>query len=560
VAPLIDPYSLVGTTLRERYTIVSFCGVGRYSIVYRAIEAETQRAVALRFLKVRSNLTPSQRTVTVERLRALVQPMVEIAEHYPSLADVIEVGALVTSEGRWMPAIVQPWLNGQTLESVLVNERRTTDVKRTLARAIDLLSPVADALQYAHIRGLVHGSVAPRNIFVRGMRASRSAFDNARSEWAGVDLLDLGIAHALETLQAKDHAFAEATAPLHFFAPAHGAPEQFTLTHGEVGPATDVFALALVVVELLTGNAPLGEGDDEQLERASRDPVYRPTPRMYGMALGPYVEAVFERALAVRPDDRYATMASFWDALRVASRVLLRGSSSSILPPPLPMDLDPTDVLDVPSAPGLPDVVTMHSIVAEPPPREYARALSLRDYTSRDRSLRDSDALRTIHPPRPIIPPQEFFAPHDDEAESVSLDEVASVTNPLFGADAGRSVAPTAMDTPTLEEITAEARSGTRVVGALLALAASFVIGASTASIGVRALMPARATLTYSPLPDDVLAAVAAIRVPPPPAPLALKAADPVKAADAPIDDKTRKPAAPPPHKARDTKVRVRHY
>ena len=77
------------------------------------------------------------------------------------------------------------------------------------------------------------------------------------------------------------------------------------------------------------------------------------------------------------------------------------------------MDLDPTDVLDVPSAPGLPDVVTMHSIVAEPPPREYARALSLRDYTSRDRSLRDSDALRTIHPPRPIILPQEFFAPHD---------------------------------------------------------------------------------------------------------------------------------------------------
>ncbi len=546
LASPIDPYSLVGTTLRERYTIVSFAGVGRHSIVYRAIEAETQHAVALRFLSVRSNLTPSQRTVTVERLRALVQPMIEIAEHYRSLADVIEVGALVTSEGRWMPAIVQPWLNGQTLEAVLLNERRSGDPTRTLGRAIELLSPVADALQYAHIRGMVHGSVAPRNVFVRGTRASRASFDDvhrrAPEDWAEVDLLDLGIAQTLAMLQARDHAFAESADPLYFFAPAHGAPEQFGATNAVITPAADVFALALIMVELVTGKAPLGEGDEEQLERAARDPVYRPTPRASGVALGPYVEAVFERALAVRPDDRYATMASFWDALRVASRVMLRGSSHSIVPPPLPA-----------GPPALPEAFAMRSVAGpQAPPREYARALALRDYTSRDRSIRDSDA-----PPEPVPSPpasDAFYsvAEHDldsdEPASAISVEELSSLADETsIDTDGGRSVAPTAMDSPppTPSQIFAEMRGGARIVSAM-ALAASFIVGVSAATIGERALAPKRATLTYSPLPDDVLAAIAKIRLPPPPA------APVVSGVDA-----TTKPAAVPCKKGRGKKAKT---
>jgi serine/threonine protein kinase len=546
VAPRIDPYSLVGTTLRERYTIVSFGGVGRYSIVYRAIEVESERGVALRFLKVRHNLTPSQRTVTVERLRALVQPMVEIAEHYPSLAEVIEVGALVTSEGRWMPAIVQPWLDGQSLESVLVQERQTSDVKRTLAGAIDLLTPVAEALQYAHIRGLIHGSVAPRNVFVRGMRASRSNFDaDAPSEWTGVELLDLGMAYALAMMQSRDRAFVDSQEPLHFFAPAHGAPEQFTSAHGAVGPATDVFALALMVVELVTGKAPLGEGDDDQLAEASMDPVYRPTPRAFGVALGPYVEAVLERALAVRPSDRYATMASFWDALRAASRVLIRGSSSSILPPPLPME--PTEATETP-----PPMELAPLGIATTVDLESARA-------SRISTLPTVLTMQSIPrmPVRTPVPPHEFFVVHGDEpmrprAASINhVERVERTTNPLFEGDAGRSVAPTAMDAPTPTEL-ADARSSAHL-GSALALAASFLVGVAGATAGEQALRPTHARVTYTPLPADVLAAVAAIRPPTPP-PIVPEA----KAPEPPHADGARLAPALPPCKA-DAKRRGKH-
>jgi serine/threonine protein kinase len=89
-----------------------------------------------------------------------------------------------------------------------------------------------------------------------------------------------------------------------------------------------------LVVELMTRRAPLGDGDDAQLEAATRDPKVRPTPRARGRDLGGHVEAIFERALAVNPADRYATMESFWSALRAASRWTLRARSSTV-PPPL---------------------------------------------------------------------------------------------------------------------------------------------------------------------------------------------------------------------------------
>jgi len=69
--------------LRDRHTVVASEGPARFSLVYRAIDAVTERPVALRFLKVRRNLTPSQRTVIVERLGSLVSPMIEVADNIP---------------------------------------------------------------------------------------------------------------------------------------------------------------------------------------------------------------------------------------------------------------------------------------------------------------------------------------------------------------------------------------------------------------------------------------------------------------------------------------------
>src|SRR5262249_31011466 len=103
------------------------------------------------------------------------------------------------------------------------------------------------------------------------------------------------------------------------FTPNYGAPEQFSRSHGATGPWTDVFAMALILVEVLRGGAPSLLGDDYlQLAVASRDPATRPPPRPLGVRVSPAVEAVFARALAVSPAERFATMGHFWAALHEA--------------------------------------------------------------------------------------------------------------------------------------------------------------------------------------------------------------------------------------------------
>lgn len=102
------------------------------------------------------------------------------------------------------------------------------------------------------------------------------------------------------------------------FTPSYGAPEQFDKKRGASGPWTDVFALALVYVELASGERALSGDEVLELFRASTDPALRPTLRAHGVEAPAAVERVLARALAVDPADRYADAGAFWDALTEA--------------------------------------------------------------------------------------------------------------------------------------------------------------------------------------------------------------------------------------------------
>jgi serine/threonine protein kinase len=104
------------------------------------------------------------------------------------------------------------------------------------------------------------------------------------------------------------------------FTPNYGAPEQFSRSYGATGPWTDVFAMALIVLELLRGGTKALEGDTYfELGVASCDPTKRPTPRELGLDVSPEVDAVFAKALALQPADRYPSMGAFWrDLFRYA--------------------------------------------------------------------------------------------------------------------------------------------------------------------------------------------------------------------------------------------------
>ena len=354
MATQTDPYGLVGTTILERYSVDYFVGVGRYSAVYRGTQLDTLASVALKFFKVRGDLRPAQRPIIVQRMNEATGVLTDIAEHCPRVCGVREVASLVTAGGRWLPFMVQSWLEGSSLETILQAEHARLDQPRSLGQAMELLAPISDALAYGHAHGVVHGSLATRSIVVR------ENVSDAKEDWCVVDLLDLGVAAIIEAAQDRDRAFHEAPISASCFAPAYGAPEQFSSSYGPVGPWTDVFALALILVELVTGTRPLGEGTDDQLEAASVDPDRRPTPRSEWVDLGEYVESVFERALAVRPHARYASVSSFWEALRAAHRMsLVRSASTSSCPAfnAAPVSI-PEPAVSIPEAPATDPVLT----------------------------------------------------------------------------------------------------------------------------------------------------------------------------------------------------------
>jgi serine/threonine protein kinase len=351
VSPSLDPYALIGTEFRNQYLVEGFAGAGRFSAVYRATDGVTERKVSLRLLNVKPTLAPNRRARVIERLRVLTRPASEVASACPAFADVLDVIPFIASRGaargRWMPAVVQTWLEGETLENVLARERAP---RMPIAQAIDLLAPVADALGYAHARGVVHGGLSPRTLFVRAV--PELVPTGVREQWSAVaigrhrdstpalspfeSIVDLGLAQALARTQDEERPFAEPPfGALHFFAPTYRSPEHH---HGDAAalvPASDVFALALIVAELLSGAAPASE-DDEPVSVSGLGPLAASPFAARSHALG-YVEAVFARALAPRASDRFASVAAFWEALRTAARMTaLRPSARSARPPSLP--------------------------------------------------------------------------------------------------------------------------------------------------------------------------------------------------------------------------------
>jgi serine/threonine-protein kinase len=114
----------------------------------------------------------------------------------------------------------------------------------------------------------------------------------------------------------------------HGFTPGFAAPEQFDSSYGETGPWTDVFALALLVVEMVSGQEALQGREVVTLGQASCDRHRRPTPRALGIHVGDEVERVLSRALAVDPGRRFADVRPFWNELTSAASLSAKGTTT----------------------------------------------------------------------------------------------------------------------------------------------------------------------------------------------------------------------------------------
>jgi formylglycine-generating enzyme required for sulfatase activity/serine/threonine protein kinase len=317
---LYDAFAIVGTTLADKYDVDELVAEGGFGLVYRATHRIWRQPVALKCFKVLAHVPAAQRTALMEEFIREGALLTELSRRSASIVQARDVGNFTAPDGTWVPYLVLEWLDGRSLEQILDSDRR----RLTVASAMRLLEPVARALDIVHRKGIAHRDIKPANIFVLGELYTEDMF---------VKVLDFGIA---KVMQAAGGQFAHTAGALTSFTPLYGAPEQFSRTYGATGPWTDVFALALVFCELLAGTPALLGVDFIQMGMSCARPDERPTPRTRGVEIRDDLEAVFARALAVRPEERFQTAGEFWNAVRAAaelpplSRLIVSGAPMSV--------------------------------------------------------------------------------------------------------------------------------------------------------------------------------------------------------------------------------------
>ncbi len=300
----LDPFELVGTTIAGKYDVEEIVARTALSVVYRATHRVWQRRVAIKAFTAPS-LSDEARQQLLASFVDEGRLLMDLSERCASICQARDVSSLTTSRGDWVPYTVLEWLDGECLEGLLRRERADGQPPRALAAVVELLNPIAEALAIAHERGVVHRDVKPGNIFV---------LVGADGEAPRAKLLDFGVAKVMRGAAAAPAGLVVSQS----FTPSYGAPEQFSAAHGTTGPWTDVYALGLIVVELLAGREALRGDGVGALAAQSCDPDARPTARRLGAEVTDDVERVLERALAVRLEDRFTNARELWSALRAA--------------------------------------------------------------------------------------------------------------------------------------------------------------------------------------------------------------------------------------------------
>ncbi|MGC9025843.1 MAG: protein kinase domain-containing protein, partial [Chloroflexia bacterium] len=302
-----------------KYHILEEIGRGGMKAVFKGYDPDLDRFVAVAVLAPHLTWEPDfvQRFLREARAAARLR--------HPHIVTIFDVG----QESGWF-FFVMEYLEGRSLKEVLYQQGALPP-----AEALAILSQVADALDYAHQRGLVHRDVKPGNVVVdpRG-RAT---------------LTDFGIAKAAYESKLTATGLALGT-------PEYMAPEQ--IAGGEVGPWTDNYALGVVAYEMLSGRLPF-EGDTAPavLYRVVHQPM--PSIRSFRPDLPEEVEAVLERALAKEPGKRFPTASALVSALAQALRAEQPRVGFPVVarpapPPPFYPTEKPTEVLPLEPSPAVP--------------------------------------------------------------------------------------------------------------------------------------------------------------------------------------------------------------
>jgi len=266
---MAHPFPHLATALSDRYRIERELGAGGMATVYLAEDLKHRRQVAVKVLRpeLASALGPERFLREITITAQLDHP------HILPLLDSGQAGASLF--------YVMPFVEGESLRDRLVREKQLP-----LDDALRIAGEVADALGYAHGRGVIHRDIKPENILLSGGHARVADFGIARAVSAagGEKLTQTGMAVGTPTYMSPEQALGEAA----------------------LDGRSDLYSLGCVLYEMLTGEPPY-TGPTAQAVIAKR--MMEPVPRVSTLrnTVSPALETTITRALARSPADRFAS-------------------------------------------------------------------------------------------------------------------------------------------------------------------------------------------------------------------------------------------------------------
>ena len=271
---------LIGQNL-GRYQILELLGEGGMATVYKAYDTRLEREVAIKVIR-REAFPPDDMDMLLKRFEREAKSLGRLS--HPNIVSVIDYG-----EHEGSPYLVMIYLPGGTLKERLGKPMPWKD-------AVQMLIPIAQALEYVHDRNIINRDVKPSNILM--------------TEKGQPMLTDFGLVKLFGDKEKEStHLTTSGTG---LGTPDYMAPEQWT---GEATAQSDLYSLGVVLYEMITGHRPyIADTPAGVLLKQATESL--PLPRHYIPDLPQNVESVLLKVLAKEPIHRYPDMHTFINELQ----------------------------------------------------------------------------------------------------------------------------------------------------------------------------------------------------------------------------------------------------